>query len=243
MRTRTALILTAGVIVAMIGMGTSVASASLLVNGDFESGSLTSGDPTASADADAGWYEAGGWSIVSGGTIDGSKEAEKLDSGDTEAALGQIVTDNAASTGGYTFSFDYHLVWKDRVANDGQDTIGFLYYVFGTDNAAAALDLSADNPNDGNWTELLNDQVSETFADDGSSQSASGSVSTPVNLTGHDYLAVAIRWEKSAFGTDWSGIKTGTGAHVDNVALYVPEPATLGVLLGLGGLGLLRRRR
>jgi MYXO-CTERM domain-containing protein len=229
-------------IAAILVFGAS-APAAVVVNGDFESGSMASGNITPSADAGAGWSAGNLFSIVSGGQIDGTREAYATDSGDTEGGIGQIVADNAATTGSMALEFDYHLVWNDRVANDGQDTIGFLYYVLGTDDASAVLDLGSDNPNDGNWTEVLSGQASETFADDGTGQTASGSVSAPLSLPGHTYLAVAIRWEKSTFGTNWSGIKTGTGARVDNVAL-VPEPATgLLALVGLLAPALRRRRR
>lgn len=228
-------------IVVLAALG-SAAPAALLVNPAFESGSLATGNLVASTDADAGWSAGGLFSIVSGGQIDGTRELYATDSGDSEDAFAQVVTDNAATTGPLTLNFDYHLVWNDRVAGDGQDTIGFLYYVLGTDDAGATLDLGADNPNDGAWDELLAGQAEETFADDGTGQSASGSVSAPLTLTGHTYLAVAIRWEKSSFGTNWSGIRTGTAARVDNVAL-VPEPTVLALLASGGAVVLLRRRR
>lgn len=135
----------------------------------------------------------------------------------------QFIADGKQSTGDLTLSFDVAVGpvktgtgWEVAVYGFAADQTGtFLMETRGDVPAGVAtlLDVGETATAPFDWT--------------------SKSYTVPVGATGYDYLAVRIT------GTKGSGTAPGVG--FDNVSL-VPEPGTM-LLLGLGGLAVIRRKR
>lgn len=219
-------------------LATSVASANIIVDGDFaDAGGFPSASTiTPASNADSGWIRDSTWTRSGG-------EAKVQLNGGGAFSLGQIVTVSPVMSTDSTLTFDWQLDFSPTGGSEATEQMAFIYTVLGTNGGSDDLNLNSGDPDtNDDWTQLFTDTINETFTNDGTNKSASGSVDETFANAGFTYLGVVIRADTPS--GDFSDYSMGTAAFLDNVTLTapIPEPSSL-LLLLVSGVTLLRRPR
>ena len=225
----------------VMGPGAGGAYAGLITDAGFDNAFQVTGNLSASSNNDNPyglWWTASGLytQIATGGNPDAWAQKTNTTQAARAKALVHAIEDLKTTTGTATLNFDVHV---DSVTNSGQYEVRATVYGipdasdWGTGDflMSGGLNSTLTNlPIPSNATSLATVNVKDDVTLEGGWESFS--LGVPLGAGGYDVLVVYMGIR---------GTMTVDNAGFDNVQL-APEPATL-VLVAMGGLGVLARRR